>query len=198
MSRSVFSFYRAFAVLAMVLGLALSAGGRDSAGQQPQRENSSVPVTGAEVAPAARQDVVRAPEQQQIFSGQPAKMTDEDLGLGTIFRLETNSRSVPVIPAGQVAGQGYLAYKLGAGYRLVISSNGGMIVPPAGVSTGNQQVDLGGGDTLVIRDGYARVIPPSTCASSLPLPHDPNVSVQSIGGGFWLVSDPNGAWIWQE
>jgi hypothetical protein len=117
---------------------------------------------------------------------------------GKVYRLETNSQGVKVVPPDTLVERGATTFNLGASYRLVISSDSGMIIPPVYASTDNQQVDLGEGFVLAITDGTGHIIPPSTYSSLLPLAHDPNVLVQYIGQGFLLVTDPNGTWVLQN
>ncbi len=85
---------------------------------------------------------------------------------------------------------------LGAGYRLVTSAQGVHIVAPETVvRPANKTYDLGAGYTLEIIGDYGHIIPPSS--GYQPKAPDAVTKKEYIGGGFWLVTGPDGGQIIQ-
>ncbi|RPJ43271.1 MAG: hypothetical protein EHM21_11760 [Chloroflexi bacterium] len=175
MNRFAFSSTRVQAAFALSIVLALGAVAFLLTGCGP----AIIPVTG----------------QQQAV---PAVQAGSNTNPGGIYLLETSGQGVSIADPGTAVEPGKRTYRIGAGYRLAVTSSGGMIIPPAGSSTENGRVDLGSGYGLEISDGYGRIIPPANRGSLRPLAHDPNVEEVYLGGDFWLVSGPEGRWILQD
>lgn len=184
---------------------------------------AAVPVTGKqpESAVAGDQAVKAAPAPNVVIGAQPdnappwmprageaksngaqpeaaaAKMPLANPAPGAIYHLVTNERGISVGPTGKTVPQS-VTYNVGAGYQLVITASGNWLLPPADSSMKKQRVDLGQGNALVITDGQGRTQSSGSEMSLSSLPHDPNVTVQYIGNGFWLVTHLDERWILQE
>ncbi len=115
---------------------------------------------------------------------------------GQDYRLVTNAQGVRVAAPEAPVQQGDKTYSVGGGYWLVIHAGGGEIVPPVSSPVANRQVNLGSGDVLAINGGYGRVI--SSGSPVKPEPQDPNLHQEALGGGFWLVTGSDGAFILQD
>ncbi len=115
---------------------------------------------------------------------------------GQEYRLVTNAQGVRVAAPETPVQPGDKTYSVGGGYWLVIHAGGGEIVPPVSSPVANRQVKLGAGDVLAINGGYGRVI--SSDSPVKPEPQDPNLHQEALGGGFWLVTGSDGAFILQD
>ncbi|RPJ51352.1 MAG: hypothetical protein EHM21_02910 [Chloroflexi bacterium] len=153
-------------------------------GAQPDNAAPSMPKAGAQPESAAdSKSVVSAPKANP----NPSK----------VYYLVTNGKGISVAPPDTTVLPGSVTYYVGAGYRLVITASGGWLLPPAPVPATKQRVDLESGYALEITAGQGQVILPSNNRAILPLPHDPLMQVEHIGGGYYLVSYFDEAWILQ-
>ena len=120
--------------------------------------------------------------------------SSEDLGAG--YRLVTNQDGVRIVAPETIIRPADKTYDLGAGYRLVITATSGEIIPPARPVSNFQRVDLGAGYVLELSGDNGRIIPPASAVKEQPL--NTAQHKEYIGGGFWLVTGPDGGQIVQE